>query len=222
MVHRGYQLAKAWEVFSSSGNCLNKMNKKSIHAPLLSSALPHAHTYIYGVNDASQGRGKGRQARLHDKVTANTLPEQAPEQINILPNLSPSTQHICPDLPLRHKQASQHLHLLTYHPHEGRFKRGNTPPFGKRYLRPIVVAEQSYIAPQCDLYCSQQGAVLLHLSTTIGTHLGLISLHAAKYIAGALPLKRQPTNDAEEERSFLSRKEGLGRKKIPKTKDCEW
>ena len=208
MVHRGYQLAKAWEVFSSSGNCLNKMNKKSIHAPLLSSALPHAHTHIYnGVNDASQGRGKERQARLHHKVTANTLPEQAPEQINILPNISPSTQH---------------LHLLTYHPHEGRFKRGNTPPFGKRHLRPIVVAEQSYIAPQCDLYCSQQGAVLLHLSTTIGTHLGLISLHAAKYTAAPLPLKRQPTNDAEEERSFLSRKEGLERKKIPKTKDCEW
>ena len=158
--------------------------------------FPHAHTYIYGVNDASQEQGKERQARLHDKVTANTLPEQAPEQINILPNLSPSTQHICPDLPLCYKQASHHLHLLTYHPHEGRFKRGNTPPFGKRYLRPIVVAEQSYIAPQCDLYCSQQGAVLLHLSTTIGTHLGLISLHAAKYIAGALPLKRQPTNDA--------------------------
>ena len=183
------------------------MNKKRIHTPLLSSALPHAHTYIYGVNDASQGRGKGRQARLHDKVTANTLPEQAPEQINILPNLSPSTQH---------------LHLLTYHPQEGRFKRGNTSPFGKRYLRPIVVAEQSYIAPQCDLYCSQQGAVLLHLSTTIGTHPGLISLHAAKYTAAPLPLKRQPTNDAEEERSFLCRKEGLGRKKIPKTKDCEW
>jgi len=207
MVHRGYQPAKAWEVFSSSGNYLNKMNKKSIHAPLLSSALPHAHTYIYGVNDASQEQGKERQARLHDKVTANTLPEQAPKQINILPNLSPSTQH---------------LHLLTYHPQEGRFKRGNTSHFGKRYLRPIVVAEQSYIAPQCDLYCSQQGAVLLHLSTTIGTHLGLISLHAAKYTAAPLPLKRQPTNDAEEERSFLSRKEGLGRKKIPKTKDCEW
>ena len=183
------------------------MNKKSIHAPLLSSALPHAHTYIYGVNDASQGRGKERQARLHDKVTANTLPEQAPKQINILPNLSPSTQH---------------LHILTYHPQEGRFKRGNTPPFGKRYLRPIVVAEQSYIAPQCDLYCSQQGAVLLHLSTTIGTHPGLISLHAAKYTVAPLPLKHHPTNDAEKERSFLSRKEGLGRKKIPKTKDCEW
>lgn len=166
------------------------------------------HIHIYnGVNDASQEQGKGRQARLHHKVTANTLPEQAPEQINILPNISPSTQH---------------LHLLTYHPQEGRFKRGNTPPFGKRYLRPIVVAEQSYIAPQCDLYCSQQEAILLHLSTTIGTHLGLISLHAAKYIAGALPLKHQPSNDAKEERSFLSRKEGLGRKKIPKTKDCEW
>lgn len=183
------------------------MNKKSIHAPLLSSALPHAHTYIYGVNDASQGRGKGRQARLHHKATANTLPEQAPKQINILPNLSPSTQHI---------------YLLTGPPHEEHFDCGNTPPFGKRYLRPIVVAEQSYIAPQCDLYCSQQGAVLLHLSTTIGTHLGLISLHAAKYTAAPLPLKHQPTNDAEEERSFLSRKEGLGRKKIPKTKDCEW
>lgn len=99
---------------------------------------------------------------------------------------------------------------------------GTLPPFGKRYLRPIVVAEQSYIAPQCDLYCSQQGAVLLHLSTTIGTHLGLISLHAAKYTVAPLPLKHHPTNDAEEERSFLSRKEGLGRKKIPKTKDCEW
>ena len=61
--------------------------------------FPHAHTYIYGVNDASQGRGKGRQARLHDKVTANTLPEQASKQINILPNLSPSTQHIYLDLP---------------------------------------------------------------------------------------------------------------------------
>ena len=71
--------------------------------------FPHAHTYIYGVNDASQEQGKERQARLHDKVTANTLPEQAPEQINILPNLSPSTQHICPDLPLCYKQASHHL-----------------------------------------------------------------------------------------------------------------
>lgn len=59
----------------------------------------HAHTYIYGVNDASQEQGKERQARLHHKVTANTLPEQAPEQINILPNLSPSTQHIYLDLP---------------------------------------------------------------------------------------------------------------------------
>ena len=222
MVHRGYQLAKAWEVLSSSGNYLNKMNKKRIHAPLLSSALPHAHTYIYGVNDASQEQGKERQARLHHKVTANTLPEQAPEQINILPNITPSIQHIYPNLPLRHKQAPLHRPLLTGHPHEEHFDCGNTPPFGKRHLRPIVVAEQSYIAPQCDLYCSQQGAVLLHLSTTIGTHPGLISLHAAKYIAGALPLKRQPTNDAEEESSFLSRKEGLGRKKIPKTKDCEW
>ena len=183
------------------------MNKMSIHAPLLSSALPHAHTYIYGVNDASQGRGKGRQARLQDKVTANTLPEQAPKQINILPNLSPSTLH---------------LHLLTYHPRKGDSSVGTLPPLGKRYLRPIVVAEQSYIAPQCDLYCSQQGAILLHLSTTIGTHPGLISLHAAKYTAAPLPLKRQPTNEAEQEGSFLSRKEGLERKKIPKTKDCDW
>ena len=185
--------------------------------------FPHAHTYIYGVNDASQEQGKERQARLHDKVTANTLPEQAPEQINILPNISPSIQTIYTEFPHDIRHTDKHLSS----PHEVFPQRALRlqrlpPPFGKRYLRPIVVAEQSYIAPQCDLYCSQQGAVLLHLSTTIGTHPGLISLHAAKYTAAPLPLKRQPTNDAEEERSFLSRKEGLGRKKIPKTKDCEW
>ena len=119
---------------------------------------------------------------------------------------TPSIQHIGPNLPLRYKQASQHRPLLTDHPHEEHFDCGNTPPFEKRYLRPIVVAEQSYIAPQCDLYYSPQRAILLHRSTTIGTHLGLISLHAAKYIAGALPLKHQPSNDAEEEGTLLKQK----------------
>ena len=153
MVHRGYQPAKAWEVFSSSGNCLNKMNKKSIHAPLLSSALPHAHTYIYGVNDASQGRGKGRQARLHDKVTANTLPEQAPEQINILPNLFHSIQTIYTEFPPRHKTYRQAPSLSSRSISTKGASTAETPP------------SENHTS---DLYWSRGEAILLPAVSNIG------------------------------------------------------